>query len=45
MSETIAEMILPGTYIDVRAAGLIGVDVVARMAEAATVFEAEDPWR
>ena len=25
MSETITEMILPGTYIDVRAEGLIGV--------------------
>src|SRR5512146_154570 len=29
MSETIAEMILPGTYIDVRAEGLIGVPGIA----------------
>lgn len=29
MSETIAEMILPGTYIDVRAEGLIGVSGIA----------------
>src|SRR6185436_10139188 len=29
MSETITEMILPGTYIDVRAEGLIGVGGIA----------------
>ena len=29
MSETIAEMILPGTYIEVRAEGLIGVGGIA----------------
>ena len=29
MSETIGEMILPGTYIDVRAEGLIGVSGVS----------------
>src|SRR5262245_50156022 len=29
MSETIGEMIMPGTYIDVRAEGLIGVSGIA----------------
>ncbi|HEY8340854.1 MAG TPA: hypothetical protein VIK95_13375, partial [Egibacteraceae bacterium] len=29
MSETIAEMVIPGTYIEVRAEGLIGVGAIA----------------
>ena len=33
MSETIAEMVLPGTYIDVRAEGLIGVGGISTGSE------------